>query len=78
MEVFQQALLIEEFREAEDRLPNDLSEAGDASSEVEYDQIDAQDYRLTLASQGRTVEYVSTGSLDAFLGNSLQVIRHGG
>ncbi len=78
MEVFQHAVLIEEFREAEDRLPNDLSEAADASSEVEYDQIDAQNYRLTLASQDRTVEYVSTGSLEAFLGNSLQVIRHGG
>jgi len=78
MEVFQQALLIEEFREAEDRLPDDLSEAGDASSEVEYVQIDARDFRLNLAGQGRTVEYVSTGSLEAFLGNSIQVIRHGG
>ncbi|MFH1764727.1 MAG: hypothetical protein ABIF09_11090 [Gemmatimonadota bacterium] len=78
MEVFQQALRIEEFREAEGRLPNDLSEAGDPFSEVEYSRIDARAYRLSFAGPGGRVEYVSTESLDAFLGNSLQVIRHGG
>lgn len=78
MEVFGQALLIEEFREAEGRLPNDLSEAGDPYSEVEYYRVDAQDYRLRFAGRGGAVEYVSTESLEVFLGNSLQVIRDGG
>jgi len=78
MEVLGQALLIEEFREAEGRLPNDLSEAGDPFSEVEYDRVDARDYRLRFAGRGGAVEYVSTESLDVFLGNSLQVIRQGG
>ena len=78
MEVLGQALLIEEFREAEGRLPNDLSEAGDPFSEVEYDRIDARDYRLRFSGRGGEVEYFSTESLDLFLGNSLQVIRQGG
>lgn len=78
MEVFQQALLIEAFREVEGRLPSDLAEAGNALTEVEYDRIDALNYRLGLAGQTGAVEYVSTESLDAFLGNSLQVVRQGG
>ncbi|TFH66154.1 MAG: hypothetical protein E4G90_05030 [Gemmatimonadales bacterium] len=78
MEVFQQAVLIEEFLENEGRLPNDLSEAGDPFSAVDYNRIDARAYRLSFAGQGGRVEYVSTEPLDAFLGNSLQVIRQGG
>ncbi len=64
MEVFQQALLIEEFLENEGRLPNDLSEAGDPFSEVEYNRIDARAYRLGFAGQGGRVEYVSTEPLE--------------
>ena len=78
MEVLQQALLIEGFREAEGRLPNDLSEAGDPYSEVDYRRIDARNYRLRFAGEGGAVEYVSTEPLDVFLGNSVQVIRRGG
>jgi len=78
MEVFGQALLIEEFRETEGRLPNDLSEAGDPFSEVEYHRIDARDYRLNFAGRGGTVESASTETLATVLGNARRGIRLGG
>ena len=78
MEVFQQAVLVEEFLEDEGRLPNDLAEAGDPFSDVEYDKIDARTFRLASSADGHAVEYISTDSLNVFLGNALQIIRRGG
>ena len=77
MEVFLQALLIEEFRDQEGRLPNSLSEAGDPFSEVEYIRGNSQDYRLTFAGPGGAVEYASTDSLELFLGDAPRIIREG-
>jgi len=78
LEVFQQALRIEEFREVEGRLPEDLAEAGDPFTEVEYERLGDDRYRLAYSGPLGAVEYSSTDSLDAFLGNALQVIRQGG
>ena len=81
MEVFQEALLVEEFREREGRLPVDLAEAGDPDSEVAYARMDDGTYRLLLEGLSQSpagVEYVSTDSLEGFLGNSLQTIHQGG
>ncbi len=82
MEVFYQAVLVEDFLEAEGRLPNDLAEAGDPFSEVEYVKIDARTYRLALAGLGEAsgveVEYLSTDPLDSFLGDAPRRIRMGG
>ena len=78
MEIFDQALLVEDFRDREGRLPNSLSEAGDPFSEVDYLRGDGQTYRLTAAGMSGTVEYTSTDSLELFLGDAPQVIRGGG
>jgi hypothetical protein len=78
MEVFQQALLVKQFLENQGRLPDDLAEAGAPYTEVGYQKIDAGRYRLTLFSPVASVEYLSTDSLETFLGNSLQIIRQGG
>lgn len=78
LEVFRQALLVEEFKEAQGRLPQDLAEAGDPFSEVDYERLDDGTYRLAFSGPFGSVEYSSGDSLDAFLGNALQVIRQGG
>lgn len=78
MEIFDQALLVEDFRDREGRLPNSLSEAGDPFSEVDYVRGDGQTYRFTAAGTSGTVEYSSTDSLELFLGDAPRVIRGGG
>jgi hypothetical protein len=78
MEIFQHALLVEEFYVSEGRLPNDLLEAGGPSGAVEYEQLGARDYRLALPGPEGEVEYVSTETLETFLGNAAQIIRQGG
>ncbi len=78
LEVYQQALLVEQFLNDRGRLPNDLAEAGVPSSKLEYQKIDAGRYRLTLSGPVASVEYVSTDSLATFLGDAFQIIRLGG
>jgi len=78
MEVFNQALLIEEFRDREGRLPNSLFEAGSPLSEVEYQVVDGQAYRLAATSEVGRVEYASADSLELFLGDAALRIRGGG
>jgi hypothetical protein len=78
LEIFQQALLVEDFLDAEGRLPKDLTEAGDPYAEAEYEQVDPTTYRLALAGPEGIVEYVSRDSLELFLGDAEMVIRTGG
>lgn len=78
IEIFQEALRVEDFLQAEGRLPKDLTEAGDPYAGVEYQQVDPATYRLALAGPRGVVEYVSTDSLELFLGDAEQVIRTGG
>lgn len=78
LEIFQEALLVEDFLEAMGRLPKDLTEAGDPYSEVEFQQVDPATYRLALAGPEGMVEYVSTDSLELFLGDAESVMRTGG
>lgn len=78
MEVFQQALVVEQFLSDRGRLPDDLAEAGATTTNVEYQKIDAANFRLALSSPVASVEYLSTESLDGFLGAAFQIIRRGG
>lgn len=78
LELFQEALLVEDFLEAEGRLPKDLTEAGDPYAEAEYQQVDPTTYRLALAGPRGIVEYVSRDSLELFLGDAEMVVRTGG
>jgi hypothetical protein len=77
MEIFHQALNVEEFLEVEGRLPSDLAESGD-SSDVQYERLEDQRYRLWLEGSAGAVEYVSTDSLELFLGDAAERVREGG
>ncbi len=80
MEVYLQALRVEEFLKEEGRLPNSLEEAGDPFTQVSYERLDRERYRMSLAGPDfdLTVTYLSTEPLDEFLGNASRVIREGG
>jgi hypothetical protein len=77
MEIFHQALNVEDFLEGEGRLPSTLVEAGD-SSDVQYERLDDRRYRLWLDGSAGIVEYISTDSLELFLGDAEGMIREGG
>jgi len=78
MEIFNQALLVEEFRSEEGRLPRDLAEAGDSLADLEFRRIGEEDFSLATEGPLGRLEYVSTDSLELFLGDAVQVIRQGG
>ena len=78
MEVYNQAVLVEDFLEREGRLPNSLQEAGDPFSDVSYQRLDERTYLLALETESGAVRYESGRPLEAFLGDALQVIREGG
>jgi len=77
MEIYHAALLVEDFREEEGRLPSTLGEAGDPFSELRYERLDARTYRLAGSTERLSLEYVSTEPLEAFLGDAPEVIRRG-
>ena len=74
MEVYLQALRVEDFLAREGRLPSSLAEAGDAFSDVGYERLDGQRYRLAMTGAGKVVSYMSSDSLELFLGDALEVI----
>jgi hypothetical protein len=78
MEIFQSALVVEEFLENQGRLPDGLEEAGEPEAEVQYEALDGETYRLSLAGPHGSLEYVSSDSLELFLGDAVQIIRTGG
>lgn len=78
VEIFHEALRVESFLRDRGRLPKDLTEAGDPYAEVDYQQVDPATYRLAVAGPVGLVEYVSSDSLELFLGDAEQVIRTGG
>ena len=78
MEVFQQAVVVNQFLEQRGRLPQDISETGARASDVIFTPLNAQTFRLELSTPLGEVEYVSSQPLDEFLGNSFEVIRQGG
>ena len=78
MEIFQSALVVEEFLENRGRLPDDLGEAGEPDAEVQYEALDRETYRLSLAGPQGSLEHVSSDSLELFLGDAVQVIQTGG
>jgi hypothetical protein len=78
MEIFNQALMVEEFRETQGRLPRDLAEAGDSLADLDFRRIGEENYSLATEGPLGPVQYVSTDSLELFLGDAVQVIRQGG
>ena len=78
MEVFLQASAVEEFQAREGRLPTTLAEAGDPYTEVVFEAVGANRYRLRLSSPSTTVEYDSVDPLEGFLGNAVEVVIWGG
>lgn len=78
VEVFQQAVLVNRFLEERGRLPRDLSEAVERDSEVVFTPLGSQAYRLELSNSLGEVVYLSSQRLDAFLGNSMEIILQGG
>jgi len=77
MEIYLQALRLEAFRSREGRLPQSLAEAGGNDSDVEYERLDGQRYRLSMTGPAGVVSYMSTSPLDDFLGDAVTVIRGG-
>ena len=78
MEIYLQALKVQEYLRDEGRLPNSLAEAGDPFSPVEYERMDRRSYRLWLQGPAGIVELTTADSLEAFLGDARQVIGGGG
>jgi hypothetical protein len=78
MEVFEHALLVNDYLAASGRLPRDLSEAGIGETNVAYARVDEVRYRLELTGPLGSVQYDSDEPLDVFVGDALQVIRQGG
>jgi hypothetical protein len=78
MEIYLQALKVQEYLRDEGRLPNSLAEAGDPFSPVEYERMDRRSYRLWLQGPAGIVELTTADSLEAFLGNARQIIGGGG
>ena len=77
MEVYLQAVRVEDFLAREGRLPSSLAEAGDAFSEVEYERMNDQGYRLSMNAPGGVVTYLSSDPLELFLGDAVEVIGGG-
>ena len=78
MEVFEHALMVNDYLAASGRLPRDLSEAGIEETNVAYARVDDVRYRLELSGPLGSVEYDSDEPLDLFVDDALQVIRQGG
>ena len=77
MEVYLQAVNVQEFLESERRLPNSLEELGDPFTLVVYERLDADRYRLSMDGPDGVVMYQSTDSLDGLMGDAMQTIREG-
>ena len=78
MEIYLQALKVQDYFREEGRLPNSLAEAGDPFSPVEYERLDRRSYRLWLQGPAGLIELTAADSLEAFLGNAREVIGGGG
>lgn len=78
VEVYQQAIRIDEFVQENQRLPRDLAELGDEETRVEFTPLSGLEYRLRISGPQGFVEYTSPQDLGGFVGNALQIIRQGG
>ena len=77
MEVYLQAVNVQDFLDREGRLPNSLEEVGDPFTLVVYERLDADRYRLSLDGPDGVVMYQSTDPLEGLMGNAMQTIREG-
>lgn len=65
---------VETFRQRNGRLPATLAEAGGVATNIELVVEPGDTYVLRAVENGAALELRSTEALDAFLGNSLQLI----
>jgi len=65
---------VEAFRQREGRLPTSLTEAGGTATNIEMVAQPGNGYLLRTVQNGTALELRSSEPLDAFLGNSLQLI----
>ena len=74
MEMYLQALRVEDFLSREGRLPSSLAEAGEPFTEVQYERLDGRRYRLAMSGPGGVLSYMSSDSLELFLGGAMEII----
>lgn len=67
---FIQAQQVEAFRRASGRLPDVLRETGEPLPGIDYERLDARTYRLRGWTERDTIDWVSSDSLPALLGDS--------
>jgi len=74
MEIYLNAIKIEDFKAREGRLPRSLAEVGEPQAEVEFEPLGTDGYRLATPGPEGIISYISSESLELFLGNALEVI----
>lgn len=67
---FIQAQQVEAFRRASGRLPDVLRETGEPLPGIDYERLDAHTYRLRGWTERDTINWVSSDSFPALLGDS--------
>jgi hypothetical protein len=67
-----QAQQVENFRQTTGRLPDLLRESGEPMPGMTYERVNSHTYRLTGMTERDTVEWLSTDSFPALLGDSAQ------
>jgi hypothetical protein len=67
---FIQAQQVEAFRRISGRLPDVLRETGEPLPGIDYERLDAHTYRLRGWTERDTINWVSSDSLPALLGDS--------
>lgn len=68
--MYLQAQQVEHFRATRGRIPSQLSEAGQPIPEIQYTALTGTTYRLR-STVDSTIQFTSTDSLNAFLGESM-------
>ena len=76
--MFLLAQRIEGYRAAQGNYPATLAELGESIPGVAYSLGSDGVYQLRAVENGQTIEYRSNQSLNAFVGNALNVIQGGG
>lgn len=67
---FMQAQQVEAFRQTSGRLPDVLRETGEPLPGIDYLRLDAHTYRLTGVTERARINWLSSDSLPALLGDS--------
>jgi hypothetical protein len=74
VEVYHQAMRIQAFAQREGRLPGVLTELGPPPPGMGYERLSPREFLLWMEARGIRVDYSSSESLEAFLGDARQTI----